>query len=250
MILLAVPNISEGRRPEVVKDIAGNDSAFLDVHIDPDHNRAVLTYGGTADELVAASVRVIDRAVDLLDINEHDGVHPRFGVVDVLPIVAYDATGADAEGVADRIAAHVPMPVYRYTDNLPALRRRLRRPHLTHPTAGVICIGIRPPLIAFNVNLRSDLELAKRIVRLLRELDGVRALAFELPSRGLVQVSMNLTKPGVAGPRAAYDRITALAEGRVVDAEIVGLVPESVSAELESIPLRRPARTIEDALRR
>ena len=248
MTLLAVPNISEGRRPQLVKDIAGSDGALLDMHIDPDHNRAVLTYGGTADEVSAASTQMIDRAVDLLDINQHDGVHPRFGVVDVLPVVPYGATEADAEDVADRIAMNVPMPVYRYTDDLPALRRRLRRPHHAHPTAGVICIGVRPPLIAFNVNLRADLTVAKRIVPLLRKLDGVRALAFELPSRGLVQVSMNLTNPDVAGPKAVYDRIAG--ESPVVDAEIVGLVPGSIIPQLESIPLRGPARTIEDALRR
>ena len=245
MTLLAVPNISEGRRPELVRDIAGHSPTLLDVHIDPDHNRSVLTYGG---DIATTLLAMIDRAVAKLDINAHQGVHPRSGVVDVLPIIAYGEPADEAIRLADRLAREAPIPTYRYTDDLPALRRRLRAEHDAHPTAGVLCIGVRGPLIAFNVNLDADLEAAKAIAREVRRLPGARALAFELPSRGLVQVSMNLVEPATTGPRRAYERISELTPA-IVDAEVVGLVPASNAKELEGIPLRTPARTIEDALR-
>jgi len=247
LILLAVPNISEGRRPRLVRQIAG--PAVLDVHVDPDHNRSVLTYAGGPEALFDACTGMIERAIELLDLNAHDGVHPRFGVVDVLPIVPYQAARTDAAQLAQRIADASPIPVYMYEDDLPDLRRRLRAGHRAHPTAGVICIGVRGPLIAFNVNLRTDLANARRIVRDLRRLPGVRALAFELQARGLVQVSMNLVDPSVTGPGAAFDRIATLSDD-IEDAEIVGLIPESNRVELQGIPLQTQARTIEDVLGR
>jgi glutamate formiminotransferase len=243
--LLAVPNISEGRRPDVVDRIAA-DAALLDVHIDPDHNRSVLTYGGSFAAIETACATLLERAVAELDISTHAGAHPRFGVVDVLPIVAYDAPYEDAVALAHRIAARAPMPVYMYADDLPELRRKLREPHDSHPTAGVVCVGVRGPLIAFNVNIDAPFEEAKNIARELRNIASVRALAFELPTRSLVQVSMNLTRPELVGPRAVFERIARTAA--VVDAEIVGLVPSGT--DLAGVPLRAPTRTVEDALRR
>jgi glutamate formiminotransferase len=162
--------------------------------------------------------------------------------------VPYDASVQDANALAQRIASAAPVPVYNYTDDLPELRRRLRSPHEAHPTAGVLCIGVRGPLIAFNVNLRSTIADARAIVTELRRLPGVRALAFELPARALVQVSMNLTEPSITGPRAAFDRVAELATD-IADAEIVGLIPAANKTELEGLPLRAPARSVEEALR-
>lgn len=243
-LLLAVPNISEGRDPTRVADVAGDDLTLLDIDSDADHNRTVLTYRGAPDDIERACIGLLGRAVRLLDITKHIGAHPRFGVVDVLPIVPYNASRHEAERVADGVARRSPIPVFRYTDDLPQVRRRLRQPHNAHPTAGVVCVGVRGPLIAFNVNLRTTTDQARRIVRSVRELPGVRALAFELPSRNLVQVSMNLVEPRKTGPAAAFNRVVELTTD-IEDAEIVGLIPERYTSELVGIPLRRPARTIE-----
>jgi glutamate formiminotransferase len=256
-LLVAVPNISEGRRPDLVRTVAGDDNALLDVHIDPDHNRSVLTYGGPPDEIFAACTGMIERAVASLDISNHTGAHPRFGVVDVLPIVRHRASDDDASQLAHGLAAHaaaldVPVHLYGLVDpdrrSLPELRRTLRVAHQSHPTAGVVCIGVREPLVAFNVNLHTSLVRAGAIVRRVRELPGIRALAFELTSRGLVQVSMNLTQPETAGPTVAYNAVAALAPTQIEDAEVVGLIPASLERQLEGIPLRTTVRTIEGAL--
>jgi glutamate formiminotransferase len=196
---------------------------------------------------------MLDRAIECLDIRTHTGVHPRFGVVDILPIVPYEESRAIAERVAHDIGsrADATLPVHFYDDSrpLPELRRELRAPHQQHPTAGVLCIGVRPPLIAFNVNVRTQLDAAKQIARGLRSMPGIRALAFELPSRGLVQISMNLIAPDQTGPKTAYERVAASGV-RIVDAEVVGLVPQTVAHELSDVPLRVPFRTIEEALNR
>jgi glutamate formiminotransferase len=176
--------------------------------------------------------------------------------VDVLPIVPYAAGTETAREIAQEIADHAAVtlhvPAYFYDEEnpLPQLRRMLRSSKApTHPTAGVLCIGVRSPLIAFNVNVRTDMATAREIVRDVRTLPGVRALALALPSRRLVQISMNLTEPERTGPKAAYERVVALGVD-VVDAEVVGLVPQSCRAELDEIPLREPARSVEEALRR
>jgi glutamate formiminotransferase len=223
--LRAIPNISEGRDPAKIAYIAGED-ALLDIHADVDHNRAVLTY--EADDLTDAINAMIERAVETLDIRTHDGVHPRFGVVDVLPFV-----GDGAESAAKRVATDVP--VYRYGPDrsLPELRRWLRQTeHEVHPTAGVICVGVRGPLVAFNVNIDATLAEARAIAKRIRRRQ-VRALAFDLPSRGLVQVSMNLVDPYAFGPKDALE----LVDANIVDCEIVGLVPDGV--EVDGLPTRR-----------
>jgi glutamate formiminotransferase len=112
----------------------------------------------------------------------------------------------------------------------------------THPSAGVICMGIRDSLIAFNVNLDAPLAEAEAIARAIRS-PQIRALGLDLPSRGIVQVSMNLVDPLRLGPKAAFEAVAARS-GRVVEAEVVGLVPDEVLDECSSIPLRRPARGV------
>lgn len=254
-IVVAVPNISEGRRTDLVARIA-SDPLLLDVHSDPDHNRSMLTYAGPPDELVAALVATTNRAVDHLDLRAHQGVHPRFGVVDVLPFLTYLCDEATAIAAAHRFAREMTIPIHFYGSadtagrTLPELRRYLRT-HPGHPSAGVICVGVREPLVAFNVNLHGDISAARAVARRMRELPSVRALAFTLPSRRLVQVSMNLTEPATTGPRPAFVRAAELAQEHsltLVDAEIVGLVPAPVLNELAGLPLRTPARSIEQAL--
>lgn len=249
--LIAVPNISEGRRPDLVRQIGGT-GAVLDIHIDPDHNRSVITLGATLDDLVAACIGLVDRAMALLDIREHDGVHPRFGVVDVLPFVPYEADETMAERAVDALAEHahrIRLPYFRYYGarlSLPELRNQLRsEKHDSHPSAGVLCIGVRGPLIAFNVNLRAPLSVARTIAARTRSLPAVRALGFALHRQGLTQVSMNLVDPSITGPREAF-AFVARHDVEIVDAEIVGLVPDTT--DMKGVPLRSPARTITEAI--
>lgn len=238
MTLRAIPNISEGRDTDKVAYIAGRD-ALLDIHSDPDHNRSVLTYGGSFDEVTQAVAAMIDRAVSTLDIRTHTGAHPRFGVVDVIPFVG-DCAADAATGIVWTIAEGCGVPVHYYgranenNRTLPELRRWLRQTKpLAHPSAGVICIGVRDPLVAFNVNIDATLDEAKAIAKSIRS-DAIRALAFDLPSRGLVQISMNLVAPHIVAPKQAFERIDA----NVVDCEIVGLVPDDV--DLSGLPFRDP----------
>lgn len=251
--LLAVPNISEGRNRSIVEEIAGRDD-LLDIDMDPDHNRSVLTYAGPADTLATTLTSMVERAVTLLDIGGHAGVHPRSGVVDVLPIVPYAADERAATILlADltwRIAQGPGVPMLRYGRadeagvTLPELRRHLRSaPLARHPTAGVICVGIRDPLIAFNVQLDATVAIARRIAGRIRR-PGIRALGFELPSRGCVQVSMNLTDPEHVGPRQAFDAVAG-ETATIIDAEVVGLVPASVVQDFDGLPMREPVATIE-----
>ncbi len=258
-ILLAVPNISEGRDQEKVARVAGSDPALLDVHSDVDHNRSVLTYGGEPEAVVAAVAAMIERAVSELDLREQQGVHPRFGVVDVLPFVPYSVAEEEALKAATGLVwttaetSGVPIHFYERASEdrrtLPQLRRWLRetKPPV-HPSAGVICVGVRDPLIAFNVNFEGSLREARLVAKQIRSQD-IRALGFELPSRGLVQVSMNLVNPMGTGPAVACARVAEELSQQVVDCEVVGVVPDAVVDQLEGLPLRSPARSIEQALK-
>lgn len=258
-ILLAVPNISEGRDEAKVARIAGAGPELLDVHSDPDHNRSVVSYGGEPDVVVTAVTAMIERTVAELDLRDQEGAHPRFGVVDVLPFIPYSVPEDVALEAATRLvwttaeASGVPIHFYERAAEdyrtLPQLRRWLRRSKPpAHPSAGVICVGVRDPLLAFNVNFDGPLDEAERVAREIRDAH-VRALGFELPSRGLVQVSMNLIDPSITGPAMAFDRVAERLAQPIVDCEVVGLVPEAAIAQLDSVPLRTPARSIEDALR-
>lgn len=274
--LLAIPNLSEGHDAAAVQRVAGPrapSAPLLDLHLDPDHNRSVLTFGGDADPLGEVVTGVVRRAARALDLRSHTGVHPRLGVVDVLPFVPYRAPLSEAVHLARRTAREVArdpgLPVYLYGGAhpqgrpLPEIRRAFDRghppdpdrgPRHPHPEAGVLCLGVRGPLVAFNVDLAGDLEAARNIARAVREasggLSGVRALAFPLASRGLVQVSMNLTDPARTGPRAAFDAVDTAAEthgAAVVAAEVVGLLPDELAPETAGLPLRLPARTVGEA---
>ncbi|HKH05810.1 MAG TPA: hypothetical protein VKA65_11645 [Acidimicrobiales bacterium] len=239
LVLECVVNVSEGRRPEVVAALAGAaGDDLLDVHTDPDHNRSVLTLvGEDAPRAVARA------AVERLDLREHDGVHPRLGVVDVVPFVPLDdRTMADARTARDNFAAWlagelgVPSFAYGPERTLPEVRRRAFRdlapdagPPVPHPTAGAAAVGCRPVLVAWNVWLTEpDVALARRVAAAVR---GPHLRALGLPVAGGAQVSMNLLSPDVVGPAEAWDRVAALAP--VDRAELVGLVPGSVLARID-----------------
>jgi len=263
-----VPNFSEGRRPERVQSIADaitavKSACVLDTHIDPDHNRSVITFIAPPETVVEAAVSAVRRASELIDMRTHLGEHPRLGATDVLPFVPVrGVTMNDCVRLAHEagavIARDLSIPVYFYERaalrpervNLEDVRRgalELLREQITtnperapdvgppqvHDSAGAIAIGARPFLIAFNVILRSDdITVARQIARTIRARNGglpfIKALGFRLHTRGLVQVSMNLVNYEVTGMTAAYDAISVEAARLGVEiegTEIVGLVP-------------------------
>jgi glutamate formiminotransferase len=274
-----VPNFSEGRRPEIVQHIADAISAVkpacvLDTHIDPDHNRSVITFVAPPETVVAAAVNAVRRASELIDMRKHQGEHPRLGATDVLPFVPVRGVTMDdcvrvAHEAGAIIARDLSIPVYFYERaalrpervNLEDVRRgalELLREQITtnpdrapdvglahvHESAGAIAIGARPFLIAFNVILRSDdIAVARQIARTIRARNGglpfVKALGFRLHTRRLVQVSMNLVNYEVTGMSAVYDAIQREAHhlGIEIDGtEIVGLVPRAALTPGLAIP--------------
>lgn len=239
-VIECVLNVSEGRDPVVLDrlaDAAGAD--LLDVHHDAHHHRAVLSVvGEDAARAVAAA------AVAAIDIRDHVGAHPRFGVVDVVPFVSLGATPFDAslaarDHFARWAADTLGLPCFAYGPqrSLPDVRRSAFRglapdvgPAVPHPTAGACAVGARPVLVAYNLWLgRPDLDLARSIARSLRG-PAVRALGLDVG--GHVQVSTNLIDPLSVGPAAIYDAVAARAP--VARAELVGLVPANVLGAIEA----------------
>ena len=265
-----VPNFSEGRRAETIARLAQEvetvDGAFvLDTHMDPDHNRSVITFVADPETIVEAAVRVVALAAKLIDLGQHTGQHPRLGATDVLPFVPVRGVSLDdcvrlAHRAGERIAHEIGIPVYFYESaarrpertNLEDVRRggyeRLleeialipaRAPDVgaarLHANAGAIAVGARALLIAYNVNLHTaDVSVARRIARAVRGRDGglryLKALGFQLDERGLAQVSMNLTRYELTTLHHAFEAVRREAERwgvRVAGSEIVGLVPQA-----------------------
>jgi glutamate formiminotransferase len=274
--LEAVPNISEGRDDDVLdalRNAMSGPARLLDVHVDVDHHRSVYTLVGSRDELVETLFRGIACAVDRLDLARHVGAHPRIGVADVVPLVPLDAEDEPAAvqaalALAERVGEELALPVFFYgrlTDDgrepafyrrggPEALQRRIDAGEITpdlgpgrlHRTAGGVILGVRRPLVAFNVNLRSaDVDVAREIARLIRERDGgfrgVRALGLDLPRAGFVQVSMNVTDVQAVALHEIVARIAAEAEARgaeVAGSELVGLMPASAAVAAAASALR------------
>jgi glutamate formiminotransferase len=259
-VLECVVNISEGADPAAVAAIAAAaGSALLDMHTDAHHNRSVLTLVGE-DAPRAVTVEAVGR----LDVRRHVGVHPRIGVVDVVPFVPLgDATLDDAVAARDRYCAWaarvLDLPCFAYGPerSLPDVRRGAfttlaptTGPDRPHPRAGAVAVGARPVLVAYNVWLAEpDLATARSVAAAVRG-PHLRALGLQVGDR--VQVSMNLIDPTELGPAAATDRVAALAP--VAGCELVGLVPRAV---LDAVPRARWAaldlaedRTIEARLAR
>jgi glutamate formiminotransferase len=282
MALLAYPNVSEGRDHEVIDEIVrGFGVGVLDVHSDVDHHRTAVTLTGRPGELARTVASGAARAVELLTLSGHDGVHPRVGVLDVAAIVWTDpsdrgAACAEALVLADRLASELALPVLLYgalgggrsradlrRGGPGALARRLAcgelvpdfGPRRAHPTAGVTLVAARPPLVAFNVELADGqtLQDARSVAALIREggvegLPGVRAIGVWLATRGVAQVSTNLEDLDRTRPAEVLAAVARHAT--VVGAELVGLAPAAALGDLPTgIPLRGRA-TIEDALPR
>lgn len=263
-----VPNFSEGRDPQKVEAIiqallAGPEVYLLDKEMDADHNRSVITLVGTREQIGEAALRGIGKAAELIDLNRHQGAHPRLGAADVVPFVPVSGvTLADcvriAEWVAEEAWRRFRVPTYLYEaaarkperKNLENIRRgqfegvreevrtnRERWPDFgeaeLHPTAGATVVGARKFLIAYNINLNTpDLSVAKAIARKIRASSGgfpcVKAMGVDLAARNLAQVSMNLTDFETTSIGTVFDAVTreAAAAGlTVAGSEIVGLIP-------------------------
>ncbi len=278
--LECVPNISEGRRRDVIDACVEAASTrgvrVLDVSSDPDHNRTVLTLLGEGGDLVEAIRDLAAVAIEHINVVEHSGVHPFLGALDVAPFVPLEAgqmpVAVDAAlHAADKLAA-LELPVFLYGEaasntgraaladhrrgGLARLTERMatgewspdRGPDRPHSTGGAVCVGAREPLVAFNLLLDTDdVAAAKRIAASLREagggLPGVRALGFFLKSRGQAQVSVNLTdcdRTSLLDVVRRADELAAAAGVRVVETELVGLAPRRVLAAGGAAALRLP----------
>jgi glutamate formiminotransferase / formiminotetrahydrofolate cyclodeaminase len=278
-----VPNFSEGEDRNKIESIlqallAGPDVHLLSTQMDAGHNRTVVTFVGSDESVGEAALRAIGRAAELIDLNDHRGVHPRMGATDVVPFVPIK--GVDlrdcveiARWVAQETWRRFRIPTYLYEaaardprrKNLEYVRRGQfeqlreevrrnpdRQPDFgeadLHPTAGATAVGARNFLIAYNINLNtSDLSLAKSIARKIRASDGgfpaVKAIGVEVKARGVVQVSINLTDFLTTSIGTVFNAVATEAERAGVtieSSEIVGLVPRRAieEADISRLKLR------------
>lgn len=266
-IIESIPNISEGRNQAVIeacvdqiRSTAG--CTLLNYSSDPNHNRTVITYIGDAKGVEEASVKLAKKAVELIDLTHHEGEHPRMGCVDVMPFVPVkEATNDDcielSKRVGQRISEEADLPVFLYElsasqpnrKNLATIRKgqfegmakKVLEPEWEpdfggrriHPTGGIVAVGARPPLIAYNLNLdTSDVTIASRIAKIIREKDGglncVKAMGFMLEDRNIAQVSINMTDYRVTPLYRVTELVKAEARRygvRVTGTEVVGLCP-------------------------
>ncbi len=263
----SVPNFSEGRREEVVRAIVAEAEKYdgvwvLDWSMDADHNRSVVTLIGKPDVIVDALFDMAKKAVELIDLRHHKGEHPRMGAVDVIPFVpVMNVTMEEcvelSKELGRRIGEELKVPVYLYErsatkperENLANIRKgefegffeKIKDPNWkpdfgpdeVHPTAGVVAVGAREYLIAYNVNLATDdLNIAKKIAKAVRHISGgfryVKAIGLELKEKGMVQVSMNLTNYKKSPMFRVFETIKREAARygvNVVESEIIGMVP-------------------------
>jgi glutamate formiminotransferase len=286
-VLEAVPNVSEGRDASAIEEIGrafASRAALLDIHADPDHHRSVFTLAGEVESLVDALLAGIARALQLVDLRRHEGVHPRVGAVDVVPLVALypaerETASAAARLAAARIGDELGVPVFLYGavggGKVPAFFRRggldelsLRLasgellpdagPPRLDARSGAILVGARPPLVAYNVILQTDdVEIAGEIAVAVREssggLPGVQALGFRLPRARRVQVSLNVLDLDRSPLHEVVARVTAEAAARgisVAGGELVGLVPERVLADAEKAGVDVPGVDAERVVER
>ena len=263
-----MPNFSEGRRQEVINPIADAIRStpgvtLLDVESNPDHNRSVISFVGEPSSVKQGALSASAKAIELIDLTNHKGEHPRMGAVDVVPFVPLSGATMDdcvtiAKDFGREFAERFQVPVFLYEEaastperrnladvragEFEGLRDKIGRdpakrpdfgPDKIHPTAGATAVGAREILIAYNVNVgTNNLAIAKKIAHQLRAKDGglayVKALGFELKERGIVQVSMNMTDYHKSQLFKAEELVKLFAERYgvpVVGSEIVGLVP-------------------------
>lgn len=266
-IIESIPNISEGRNQEVIEACVDQirttpGCTLLNYSSDPNHNRTVITYIGDAKGVEEASVKLAKKAVELIDLTKHEGEHPRMGCVDVMPFVPIkDASNEEcialSQVVGKRIAEEADLPVFLYElsasqpnrKNLATIRKgqfegmaeKVQQEEWEpdfggrriHPTGGVVAVGARPPLVAYNLNLNtSDVTIASKIAKIIREKDGglkcVKAMGFMLEDRNIAQVSINMTDFRVTPLYRVTELVKAEAARygvQVIGTEVIGLCP-------------------------
>jgi glutamate formiminotransferase / 5-formyltetrahydrofolate cyclo-ligase len=284
--LLAVPNFSEARHLPVIDALsealtASPGARLLDVHSDVDHNRTVFTLTAPQGQLAAAVGMVAARAAELIEIDSHEGVHPRVGAIDVAPIVYLDqasrgAANAEALALASILGDTLHIPVFLYgplsghhvtrsdirRGGIENLARRLESgavkpdfgPGRLHPRAGAVLVAARAPLVAFNIEIAApaDLQTAKRIAALIRDgghdgLPSVRALGLTLSSKGgIVQVSTNIDDYTRTSPSELVAAVSRHA--RILRTELIGLAPRCAFADFPADIEVQNLRFIEDAV--
>lgn len=257
-LIECVPNFSEGRDSEKVRAIAGAIAGVKGIFLlgwesDPDHNRSVFTLAGEPELVLESVISGVAKAAELIDLRQHSGVHPRVGAADVVPFVPLEGVTIEecahlAHRAGEEIwrSCHIPVYFYESAARDPG-RRRLEKVRRTgfdgkppdigdiaaHPTAGASVVGARDILIACNVMISPpDVAIAGAVARAVRESSGglryVKAMGVALPSRGLAQISMNLTKFEEIPVFELYEAVrreAALRGAAIVSRELVGFIP-------------------------
>lgn len=277
-IIECIPNFSEGRDQKTVNAIAEAITSvpgiiLLGCESDIDHNRSVISFAGPPEAVIEAAFLACKKASQLIDLNKHRGVHPRIGAMDVCPFVpisgiTYKECVEYALKLGKRIGQELRIPVYMYEKaaqkpehkNLADIRKgqyeNLKKqigkntqpdfgPSKMGP-AGATAIGVRPPLVAYNINLdSSNMEIAKLIAKKIREKDGglpyVKALGLPLASKGIVQVSMNLTNYKKTGMLKVFRAVKEECQKhhiKILESEIIGLVPQDALKNISSQDLQ------------
>lgn len=266
-LLECVPNFSEGRRQDVIDGLASamriHGVRLLDIQSDPDHNRSVFTLIGSSQSLIEAVFAGVALAAKSIDLRTHEGAHPRMGAADVVPFVPLLDTPMKvaveaSKSLGGRISGELGIPVYFYEEsaviperrNLEQIRGKgfeelletaevndAKRPDLgprnIHPSAGATVVGARRPLIAYNIYLNTtNLGVAQAIAKRIRHSTGglryVKAMGFDIPERGCVQVSMNLTYHQRSAIHTVFEMVRSAADSygaSITDSEIVGMSP-------------------------
>jgi len=279
-LIESVPNFSEGRRKDVVQEIIKEAEETQNVWVfdwsmDEDHNRSVVTIVGDPQAVTEAIFKMSKKAVELIDLRHHTGEHPRMGAVDVIPFVPIKGTTMEecvdiSKAVGKRIGEELNVPVYLYErsatsksrENLADIRKgefegffeKIKSPEWlpdfgpteVHPTAGVVAVGAREYLIAFNVNLGTkDIKIAENIAKSVRNSSGgyrfIKAIGVELKEKGLVQVSMNMTNYKKSPLYRVFETIKSEAQRygvSIVGSEIIGMMPMDVMIQTCNFYLR------------
>ena len=262
-----IPNVSEGRRTEVIESIVGvikevPGVVLLDYSSDASHNRSVITMVGDPDSVGEAAFRLAKAARDNIDLNHHTGEHPRMGAIDVIPFVPIKEMSVAecvelSKKVGERIYNELSIPVFLYEESATAPHRKnlaaIRKGQFEgmaekvkqdkwhpdygndeiHPTAGVVAVGARAPLVAFNINLgTSDITVADKIAKIIRESSGglkyVKALGVMLEDRNIAQVSINMCNYEKTPLYRVFELVRAEAARygvNIIGSEIIGLTP-------------------------
>ena len=267
VIIESIPNISEGRRQDVIEACVDQirttpGCTLLDYSSDPNHNRTVITYMGDMKGCEEASVKLAKKAAELIDLTKHEGEHPRMGAVDVMPFVPIKDVTMDecvelSKKVGERIAKEADIPVFLYEKSATAPHRAnlasIRKGQFEgmaekvkdeqwipdfggqriNPTAGVVAVGARPALVAYNINLStSDLTIASNIAKIIRRssggLEAVKALGVMLEDRNIAQVSINMCDHNATPLYRVTELVKAEAARygvHVIGTEVIGLCP-------------------------